>query len=50
MKIKKQFVNADKIAENFPDFMYTSKMINTQNILNSIKASRPIESIELPNY
>ncbi|RIB04062.1 kinase-like domain-containing protein [Gigaspora rosea] len=56
-EIKKQFLDADKIVEKLPinlpkhpDFMYTSKIINTQKISQAIKVSMPIESIELPDY
>ncbi|RIB27156.1 kinase-like domain-containing protein [Gigaspora rosea] len=56
-KIKKQFLEADRAAKELPntspkhsDFMYTSKIINTQSISNAIKAlpSYSIPSVEIP--
>ncbi|RIB04423.1 kinase-like domain-containing protein [Gigaspora rosea] len=55
-EIKNQFLEADKIVKalpiispKHPDFMYTSKIINTQKISNAIEAlpSNPIDSVEI---
>ncbi|KAF0536875.1 hypothetical protein F8M41_009009 [Gigaspora margarita] len=56
-EIKKQFLNADKIVKELPiispkhpEFMYTSKIINTQRIsaIQATLRSKPIDSVEIP--
>ncbi|RIB25554.1 kinase-like domain-containing protein [Gigaspora rosea] len=56
-EIKKQFLNADKIVKELqtispkhPEFMYTSKIINTQqiSIIQATLRSKPIDSVEVP--
>ncbi|RIB25552.1 kinase-like domain-containing protein [Gigaspora rosea] len=56
-EIKKQFLNADKIVKELPtispkhpDFMYTSRIINTQRIsaIQATLRSKPINSVEVP--
>ncbi|KAF0536877.1 hypothetical protein F8M41_009011 [Gigaspora margarita] len=56
-EIKKQFLNADKIVKELPtispkhpEFMYTSKIINTQRIsaIQATLGSKPINSVEVP--
>ncbi|KAF0557248.1 hypothetical protein F8M41_013770 [Gigaspora margarita] len=57
-KIKKQFLDADKmvktlpgVIQKHPDHMYTSKIIYTQRISKAIKeasTSKPIDSVEVP--
>ncbi|KAF0552185.1 hypothetical protein F8M41_022371 [Gigaspora margarita] len=56
-EIKKQFLNADQIVKELPtispkhpEFMYTSKVINTQQIstIQATLRSKPIDSVEVP--
>ncbi|RIB06847.1 kinase-like domain-containing protein [Gigaspora rosea] len=56
-EIKEQFLNADKIVKELPiispkhpEFMYTSKIINTQRIsaIQATLRSKPIDSVEVP--
>ncbi|RIB25549.1 kinase-like domain-containing protein [Gigaspora rosea] len=56
-EIKKKFLNADKIVKELPtispkhpEFMYTSKIINTQQIsaIQATLRSKPIDSVEVP--
>ncbi|KAF0550244.1 HCP-like protein [Gigaspora margarita] len=58
-EIKNEFIEADKIAKKLPiiaqqhpDHIYTSKLINTREItkrLSKLIASKPIEEIEIPD-
>ncbi|RIB29038.1 kinase-like domain-containing protein [Gigaspora rosea] len=55
-EIKKQFLDADKIVKTMPfnlpnhlDNIYTSKIIDTREILLAINASIPIDFVEIPD-